>query len=78
MAASLVGARREIATYRATFVSGRFVEEIDALEVEALAAEGSRDQVRSKAAEFTARYPSSPYARRVRSVVSSLDQPGTP
>lgn len=74
------GARRDIAGYRATFVRGRFVEEIDALEVEALAAEGSRAEAKVKAAEFEARYPSSPYVRRVRSVVvaASLDEAGTP
>lgn len=74
------GARRDLAGYRATFVRGRFVEEIDALEVEVLAAEGSRAEAKAKAAEFEARYPSSPYARRIRSVVevSSLDEAGTP
>ena len=74
------GARRDIAGYRATFVRGRFVEEIDALEVEALAAEGSRAEAKAKAGEFEARYPTSPYVRRVRSVVvvSSLDETRTP
>lgn len=72
------GARREIAAYRATFVRGRFVEEVEALEVEALAADGAHADARAKAAEFAARFPSSPYARRVRSVVSSLDEAVTP
>jgi len=72
------GARREIAAYRAAFARGRFVEEIAALEVEALAADGARADAKAKAAEFAARYPSSPYARRVRSVVSTLDEAVTP
>ncbi len=71
------GARENLAAYRAAFVRGRFVEEVDALEVEVLAADGARAEAVAKADAFTSRYPRSPYARRVRSVVS-FDQAGTP
>ena len=72
------GARRYIAEYRVTFTQGRFTEEIDALEVEALAASGERASAKAKATEFLTRYPSSPYARRLRSVLLTLDTTETP
>ncbi len=71
-------AQREIALYRATVARGRFTEEIEALEIEALSAGGARADAEEKAAQFLARYPLSPYARRVRSVVRAIDTTETP
>lgn len=59
-----------IASYRQTFPSGRFVAEIDALEVQALAALGRRAEARAKAARYLAEHPRSPYAQRVRAAAA--------
>jgi hypothetical protein len=72
------GARRDLSGYRATFIQGRFVEEIDALDVETSAAEGATGVARAKGEEFLTRYPASPYARRVRSVLAALEKVPSP
>jgi hypothetical protein len=72
----VAAARRDIAHYRETFTVPRFTEEIDALEIEALATGGARPAAEAKATQFLKRYPLSPYARRVRSVVG--DTQGAP
>ncbi|MHB8419924.1 MAG: tetratricopeptide repeat protein [Myxococcales bacterium] len=48
-----------LAEHRRRFPNGRLVEERSALEVEALASSGRRDDARSKAQEFQNRYPDS-------------------
>lgn len=60
-----------VARYRSLFRSPRFSDEADAVEVQALAALGRRDEASSKAAAFLAAHPNSPYSQRVRSAVSA-------
>lgn len=55
--------------YRHRFPNGNFQDEIDALEIQALAALGRRDEAQLKATRFLAERPASPYAQRVRSAV---------
>ena len=62
-----------VAEYRARFGTPRFADEVDALEVAALAAVGDRAAARSKAERFAAAYPDSPYLQRVRSVVRTTE-----
>ncbi len=62
-----------VAQYRARFGAPRFADEVDALEVAALAALGDRAAALSKAERFAAAYPDSPYLQRVRSVVRTTE-----
>ncbi len=62
-----------VAEYRARFGTPRFADEVDALEVAALAAVGDRAAALSKAERFAAAYPDSPYLQRVRSVVRTTE-----
>jgi hypothetical protein len=64
-------ALNRVETYRHRFPSGHFTAEIDALEIQALAALDRNDEARAKAARFIAEHPESPYAQRVRSAVSA-------
>jgi hypothetical protein len=57
--------------YQRTFRDGRFAEEADALEIQALAAMGRRTEARAKGERFLASHPGSPYERRVRSSIAS-------
>lgn len=57
--------------YQRKFRDGRFAEEAEALEVQALAALGRRAEARTKGARFLASHPGSPYERRVRSAIDS-------
>ena len=56
-----------VQTYRSTFAAPHFADEADAIEVQALAALGRKDEARRKGEEFLTRRPRSPYAQRVRS-----------
>ncbi|MBN9166777.1 MAG: hypothetical protein J0I07_37940, partial [Myxococcales bacterium] len=56
-------------SYRRDFPAGRFMDEANALEIQALVALERRDEARNKAARFLAEHPDSPYAQRVRSAV---------
>jgi hypothetical protein len=58
-----------IATHRRRFPEGALAEERDALEVEALAAAGRRDEAAGAAERFARRYPDSLYRGRVRAAV---------
>lgn len=58
-----------VQAYRRRFPKGSFQDEIDALEIQALAALGRRDEAQSKATRFLAERPASPYTQRVRSAV---------
>ncbi|AKU94849.1 hypothetical protein AKJ09_01513 [Labilithrix luteola] len=58
-----------VQAYRRRFPKGNFQDEIDALEIQALAALGRTDEAQSKATRFLAERPASPYAQRVRSAV---------
>ena len=62
-----------VAEYRTRFGTPRFADEVDALEVAALAAVGDRAAALSKAERFAAAYPDSPYLQRVRSVVRTTE-----
>jgi len=55
-----------IQRYRASFPTPHFVNEADALEVQALAALGRNDEARTKAELFLEAHPRSPYTQRVR------------
>ncbi len=59
--------------YQVRFPNGRFAEEADALEVQALAFSGRREEARSKGDRFLAARPGSPYARRVRSSIADTE-----
>ncbi|MDF2692579.1 MAG: hypothetical protein K0S65_962 [Labilithrix sp.] len=59
--------------YQGSFPDGRFVEEADALEIQALAFSGRREEARSKGERFLAARPGSPYARRVRSSIGDSE-----
>lgn len=52
-----------------TFSSGDLIEEREVVAVEALAALGAAAQAQNRARRFLARWPSSPYALRVRAVI---------
>ncbi|MBN9160073.1 MAG: hypothetical protein BGO98_41920 [Myxococcales bacterium 68-20] len=81
--AAIDGARSELASghpdaalarvqsYQRTFRAGRFSEEADALEIQALAALGRLSEARAKGERFLAAHPGSPYERRVRSSIPS-------
>ena len=58
-----------VETYRSTFAAAHFADEADAIEVQALAALGRKDEARRKAEVFLERRARSPYAQRVRSAV---------
>ncbi len=55
-----------IQRYRASFPTPHFVNEADALEVQALAALGRSDEATTKAKHFLEAHPRSPYTQRVR------------
>ena len=61
--------------YQRKFRDGRFAEEAEALEVQALAALGRRAEARESGARFLASHPGSPYERRVRSALDSEVKP---
>lgn len=56
-----------VEAYRSTFADPHFADEADAIEVQALAALGRKDEARGKAERFLATRARSPYAQRVRS-----------
>ncbi len=58
-----------IARYRAAHPSGALLEEVEALEVEALAARGDREAVARAGRSFLARRPTSVHAPHVRELV---------
>lgn len=58
-----------LATHRRRFRDGSLAEERDALEVEALAAAGRREEASRAATEFERAHPESLYRARVRSVL---------
>ncbi len=60
-----------VQSYQRTFRAGRFSEEADALEIQALAASGRLSEARAKGERFLAAHPGSPYERRVRSSIPS-------
>jgi len=60
-----------VETYQRRFRSGHLTEEANALEIQALAAMGRRDEAKSKGKRFFASYPGSAYGRRVQSVLAS-------
>lgn len=59
--------------YHRSFRDGRFTEEAEALEIQALAGLQRRDEAREKGARFLAAHPGSPYERRVRSALDSVE-----
>ncbi|MBX3213286.1 MAG: hypothetical protein KF850_14720 [Labilithrix sp.] len=60
-----------VESYRRRFPVGRFMDEADALEIQALVSLARSDEARVKAARFLAEHPDSPYAQRVRSAVNA-------
>ncbi|MBX3200424.1 MAG: hypothetical protein KF894_19965 [Labilithrix sp.] len=60
-----------VESYRRRFPVGRFMDEADALEIQALVSLARSDEARVKAARFLAEHPESPYAQRVRSAVNA-------
>jgi hypothetical protein len=74
--AALASGRPDVAlsrvqAYQRRFRDGRFSEEGDALEVQALAESGRRAEAKAKGEHFLASRPGSPYERRVRSAITS-------
>jgi hypothetical protein len=61
-----------IADCRKKFPHPRYAEEADALEVQALATMGRRDEARTKAALFFAAHPDSPYDKRLRAAIGEV------
>ena len=59
--------------YRTTFATPHFSDEADVIEVQALAALGRGDEARTKAQRFLAAHPRSPYAQRIRAVVTPTE-----
>lgn len=64
--------------YRATFANPRFVDEADALDIQALAALGRHDEAQAQAERFFAAHPDSPYRQRVRSAVGAHEHDERP
>ncbi|AKU94964.1 hypothetical protein AKJ09_01628 [Labilithrix luteola] len=58
--------------WRKGFSSPRYAEEAEALEVQALAALGRRDEARAKGERFLASRPHSAYERRIRATLSQV------
>lgn len=58
-----------VTRYKKTFRAPQFLDEADALEVQALARLGRTDEARAKADRFVEVHPRSPYTQRVRSAV---------
>jgi hypothetical protein len=58
--------------WRKTFSSPRYAEEAEALEVQALAALGRRDEARAKGERFLASRPHSTYERRIRATLNQV------
>lgn len=61
-----------VGRYRERFPQGAFAQEIDVIRIEALAKSGARDSAKASAERFLKFNESSPYADRVRSVLSTL------
>jgi hypothetical protein len=61
----------QVERYRVTFANPHFVDEADALEVQALAALGRTDEAKSKAERFLKAHPDSPYTQRVQSATTA-------
>lgn len=61
-----------VGRYRERFPQGAFAQEIDVIRIEALAKSGARDSAKASAERFLKLNESSPYADRVRSVLSTL------
>jgi len=64
-------ALERVTSYRRRFPAGHFMDETEALEIQALVALGRKEEARSRAGRFLALHPESPYAQRVRSAVGS-------
>lgn len=56
--------------YQGRFRDGHFIEEADALEIQALAAMGRHEEAQANGARFLRSRPGSPYERRVRSAMA--------
>jgi len=63
---------RSIDQYSRRFHDGAFVQEVEVMRVEALAASGDRERARAFGGKFLSEHPTSPYAGRVRSVLEKL------
>ena len=59
-----------VQSYRSAFADPHFADEADAIEVQALAKLGRKDEARHKAEQFLERRALSPYAQRVRSAAA--------
>jgi hypothetical protein len=62
-----------IEKYQARFQGGALGQEAEVLRIEALAKSGKLDRARALGQAFLAKHPSSPLAKRVRSVLSTAD-----
>ena len=62
---------RSIDQYGARFHGGAFVQEVEVMRIEALAASGDRGRARTFGGKFLSEHPTSPYAGRVRSVLEN-------
>ena len=60
---------RSIDQYAQRFNGGAFVQEVEVMRVEALAASGDGERARSFGGKFLSEHPTSPYTGRVRSVL---------
>jgi hypothetical protein len=60
----------DVDRYDARHASSAYAEEIAVLRIEALAALGGGPALQQRATAFLAKFPSSPYAKRVRSIVA--------
>ena len=68
-------ALRDLDDYRRDFRHGRLVQEALVLRVEALVASGDKQSAEAIARRFLAKWPASPYAARVASLVHSTGTP---
>jgi hypothetical protein len=62
---------RSLDQHREGFVDGQLTAERELLAIDALARQGRAAEARARAAAFLARFPSSPYADRVRRIVGT-------
>lgn len=62
---------KQVQTYARRFHGGNFAEEAQALEIQALAAMGRRDEATAKGQRFLDSHPGSAYERRVRSALAT-------
>jgi Outer membrane lipoprotein len=67
-----------LAQHEKTFPRGAYAEEAAVLRVEALLAAGERATAEREASAFSARFPESPYAQRVRGLVGGAGRDGLP